>query len=54
MNFDNVKFDIILLAGQSNAQGSGYGPLVEEHLPDGVFQMKTSLAGQSRFLQTES
>lgn len=36
MNYKNEKFDIIWLAGQSNAQGSGYGPIKEEHLPDGV------------------
>ena len=36
MNCVNEKFDIILLSGQSNAQGSGYGPIEEEHLPDGV------------------
>ncbi len=35
-DFENEKFDIIWLAGQSNAQGSGYGPVQEEHLPDGV------------------
>lgn len=35
MNFANEKFDIILLAGQSNAQGSGYGPIEEDYLPDG-------------------
>ena len=35
-DFENEKFDIIWLAGQSNAQGSGYGPVREEHLPDGV------------------
>jgi hypothetical protein len=36
MDFSTVKFDIILLAGQSNAQGSGYGPVEEEYLPDGI------------------
>ncbi len=36
MNFADEKFDIIWLSGQSNAQGSGYGPIEEEHLPDGV------------------
>lgn len=36
MDFSTEKFDIILLAGQSNAQGSGYGPVEEEYLPDGV------------------
>ena len=36
MNFENEKFDIIWLSGQSNAQGSGYGPIEEEHLPNGI------------------
>ena len=36
MDFGKEKFDIILLAGQSNAEGSGVGPAAEEYLPDGV------------------
>ena len=36
MDFGKEKFDIILIAGQSNAEGSGYGPVEEEYLPDGV------------------
>ena len=36
MDFGKEKFDIILLAGQSNAEGSGYGPTKEEYLPDGT------------------
>ena len=36
MDFSNEIFDIVLLSGQSNAQGSGYGPVAEEHIPDGV------------------
>ena len=40
MDFGKEKFDIILLAGQSNAEGSGVGPTKEEYLPDGkVFHM---------------
>ncbi len=35
MNYGNEKFDIILLAGQSNAQGSGFGPCDEEYEKDG-------------------
>jgi hypothetical protein len=34
-NYGNDKFDIILLAGQSNAQGSGFGPCEEEYEKDG-------------------
>lgn len=51
MNFDNVKFDIILLAGQSNAQGSGYGPLVEEHLPDGVLYRMSGLGKGDGYIE---
>ena len=36
MDFGKEKFDIILIAGQSNAEGSGYGPTKEEYLPDGI------------------
>lgn len=28
------KYDIFIQAGQSNAEGSGVGPVTEEHLPD--------------------
>lgn len=34
MNFGNEKFDIILLSGQSNAEGSGVGPCKEEYEKD--------------------
>lgn len=34
MNFGNEKYDIILLAGQSNAQGSGLGACEEEYEKD--------------------
>ena len=30
----NEKYDIIILAGQSNAQGSGFGDVLEEYIPD--------------------
>ena len=33
MDFRNVKFDIIIQAGQSNAEGLGIGPVSEEHMP---------------------
>ncbi len=32
--FENEKFDIIILAGQSNAEGYGVGEATEEYLPD--------------------
>ena len=28
------KYDIIILAGQSNAQGQGRGPVTKEFVPD--------------------
>ena len=33
MQKENQAFDIIVLAGQSNAQGSGIGPVTEEYVP---------------------
>lgn len=40
MNFANEKFDIILLSGQSNAEGSGVGETKEEYPFDGdVYHM---------------
>ena len=40
MNFGEEKFDIILLSGQSNAEGSGKGPAKEEYPFDGsVYRM---------------
>ena len=34
IDYGNQSFDIILLAGQSNAEGNGVGPVTEEYLPD--------------------
>lgn len=34
MDFKNEKFDIIIQAGQSNAEGCGRGPVTEEYIPD--------------------
>jgi len=34
-NHKNDLFDIIILAGQSNAEGSGRGPVQEEYIPNG-------------------
>ena len=34
MDYSNEKFDIILLSGQSNAEGSGRGPADEEYAAD--------------------
>ncbi len=40
MNYGNEKFDIILLAGQSNAEGTGFGPCDEEYEKDtDIFRM---------------
>ncbi len=33
-NFANEKFDIIILAGQSNAEGYGAGPALTPYQPD--------------------
>ena len=33
-NFTNEKYDIIILAGQSNAEGSGFGPVEDPFVPD--------------------
>jgi len=33
MDFKNVKFDIIIQGGQSNAEGTGYGPVEKEYVP---------------------
>lgn len=30
----NIPFDIIIEAGQSNAEGCGFGPVIEEYVPD--------------------
>ena len=49
MNFADVKFDIVLIAGQSNAQGSGYGPVAEEHLPDGVVYRMSGLGKGDKY-----
>ena len=35
MNFTNEAYDIIIQAGQSNAEGCGRGPVTEEYTPDG-------------------
>ncbi len=43
MDFSNVKFDIIILAGQSNAEGTGYGPVREELMPrlsENIYQLE--------------
>lgn len=34
MNFTEYNYDIIVLAGQSNAQGTGRGDVSEEYIPD--------------------
>ena len=34
MDWKNEKFDIIIEGGQSNASGSGWGPVDEEYIPD--------------------
>ena len=34
MNFTEHSYDIIVLAGQSNAQGTGRGEVTEEYIPD--------------------
>ena len=34
MNFENERYDIVIIAGQSNAQGCGRGPADEEYKPD--------------------
>lgn len=34
MNFESFAYDIIVIAGQSNAQGSGRGEVTEEFIPD--------------------
>ena len=49
MNFADTKFDIVLIAGQSNAQGSGYGPVEEEHLPDGVVYRMSGLGKGDKY-----
>lgn len=49
MNFADVKFDIVLIAGQSNAQGSGYGPVAEEQLPDGVVYRMSGLGKGDKY-----
>lgn len=33
MDFSNVKFDIIIQAGQSNSEGCGVGPVTQELIP---------------------
>ncbi len=33
MNFSNVKFDIVIQAGQSNSEGCGLGPVTKELIP---------------------
>ena len=43
-----VAYDIIIIAGQSNAEGSGFGPVDEEFVPDERIQMmprKANLIG---------
>ena len=34
MNYTNQAYDIIIQAGQSNAEGCGRGPVTEEYIPD--------------------
>ena len=34
MNYTNQAYDIIIQAGQSNAEGCGRGPVIEEYIPD--------------------
>ncbi len=34
MNYTSEAYDIIIQAGQSNAQGCGRGPVTEEYIPD--------------------
>ena len=44
MNFGAEKFDILLLAGQSNAEGSGCGPINDAYVPDErIYQMNAPL-----------
>ena len=51
MDYGNEKFDIILLAGQSNAQGSGLGPCSEEYEKDGdILRMNGSRAYDNGWL----
>ncbi len=33
MDFKNLAYDIIILAGQSNGQGTGRGPVTDEYIP---------------------
>ena len=51
MNFADTKFDIVLIAGQSNAEGSGYGPVAEEHLPDGVVYRMSGLGEGDKYIK---
>lgn len=40
----NEKYDIIILAGQSNAEGSGFGDLAEEYIPnESIHMLKDNL-----------
>ena len=47
MQNENQAFDIIVLAGQSNAEGCGIGPVTEEYVPtDKIFTLTGKVSDQ--------
>ena len=53
MQKENQAFDIIVLAGQSNAQGSGIGPVTEEYVPTEKIYCLTGKVSDQILSETE-
>jgi hypothetical protein len=53
MNYTEQAYDIIVLAGQSNAQGTGRGCVLNEYMPDGDIISLSPIYSISRTIENE-